>query len=68
MKTGKRKGNWADIVEVRLRTTHNTLDPIYTDGSKEPKEGKTGFAFVIPELNVNSMTVYTVEMSALKMA
>ena len=68
MKKDKRKGNWADIVEVRRRTTHNTLDLIYTDGSKEPKEGKTGFAFVIPELNVNSMTVYTVEMLAITMA
>lgn len=52
IKRDKGKGNWADIVEERLRTTHKTLIPIYTHGSKEPKNGSTGFAFVVPDLIV----------------
>ena len=31
VKIDKRKENWAGIVEERLRITHNTLVPIYTD-------------------------------------
>lgn len=45
---------------------------IFTDGSKEPKSGNTGFAFVIPELKINirertpdHLTVFTVELLAI---
>lgn len=77
----KGKGNWADIVDERLRTTHKSFIAyksfisllfIFTVESNEPKSGNTGFAFVIPGLKINitertpdHLTVFTVELLAI---
>lgn len=63
------------LVEDRLQTLYQTFVPVYTDGSKVPYTGSTGFAFSIPTLQVSvkrrtsdHLSVYTVEMMAIATA
>lgn len=65
------KGNWDKITEDRLKIYESFLH-IFTDGSKDIKGGKTGFAFVIPQIGLvfrertpDHLSVYTVEMLAI---
>ena len=64
-------GNIAVLVEDRLQTLYQTFIPEYTDGSKDPNTGSTGFALSIPTLKVSvkrRTSVYTVEMIAIATA
>jgi len=72
MKVFKESGN---IVENRLQTVYQAFTPVYTDGSKDPNTGRTGFAFSCPSLNIfinrrtsDHLSVYTVEMMAIAIA
>ena len=40
------------IVKERLNNTWGQYIQIYTDGAQEPRTGKSGFAFCIPDLDV----------------
>lgn len=72
IKRHKGKGNWAEIVDDRLRSVYKSFLAVFTDGSKDPKSGLTGFAFTIPELKISikertsdHLTVFTVELLAI---
>lgn len=72
IKRHKGKGNWAEIVDDRLRSVYKSFIAVFTDGSKDPKSGLTGFAFTIPELKISikertsvHLTVFTVELIAI---
>ena len=63
------------MVEDRLQTVYQTFVQVYTDGSKDPSTGTTGFAFNIPALEVSvkrrtsdNVSVFTVEMMAIATA
>ncbi len=71
----KESGNIVAAVEDRLQTVYHAFVPVYTDGSKDPNTGRTGFAFSIPSLNISvnrstsdHLSVYTVEMMAIATA
>ena len=75
LKEQKEAGNISQLVEHRLSTMYQTAVPVYTDGSKEPETGRTGFAFSIPTMKVSIkrrtsdyLSVYTVEMLAIAAA
>lgn len=68
----KNTGNIVVVVEDKLQTVYQAYVPVYTDGSKDPKSGRTGFAYSIPTLNYSAnrrtsdhLSVYTVEMMAI---
>lgn len=42
--------NIADLMEARLQTINYTFIPVYTDASKDPNTGSTGFASSTPAL------------------
>ncbi len=74
IKRHKGKGNWAEIVDDRLSSVYKSFIAVFTDGSKDPKSGLTGFAFTIPELKISikertsdHLTVFTVELLAILM-
>lgn len=52
MKVFKESGDIAGIVEDRIQTVYQAFTAVYTDGSKDPKTGRTGFAFSCPSLNI----------------
>ena len=69
IKIHKDFGNIAVLVEDRLQTVYQTFVQVYTDGSKDPSTGTTGFAFNITALEVSvkrrtsdNLSVFTVEM------
>lgn len=71
----KESGNIAQLVEDRLNTVYQSAVPVFTDGSKDPGTGRTGFAFRIPTMDVyvkrrtsDHLSVYTVEMLAIASA
>ncbi len=43
----KESGNIVAVVEDRLQTVYQACVPVYTDGSKDPNTGRTGFDFSI---------------------
>ena len=68
-------GNIAVLVEDRLKTLYQSYVPVYTDGSKDPNTGSTGFAFTIPAVQVSvqrrasdDLSVHTAEMMAMATA
>ncbi len=46
-------GDIAVLVNERLHTLYHIFVPVYTDGSKDPHTGRTGFSVTIPSLNVS---------------
>ncbi len=46
-------GDIAVLVNERLHTLYHTFVPVYTDESKDPHTGRTGFSVTIPSLNVS---------------
>lgn len=68
----KGTGHVPVLVEERLQTLYQNYVSIYTDGSKDPNSGRTGYAFTIPAQLVISTSrrtsdhveVYTVELLA----
>lgn len=65
-------GNIAHLVEDRLNTVYQSAVPVFTDGSKDPNTGRTGFAFSVPTMQVSvkrrtsdHLSVFTVEMMAI---
>lgn len=64
--------NIAGMVEDRLKTTYKSFTPAFTDGSKDPRTGRTGFAVTIPSFGYevkrrssDHLSVYTVETLAI---
>ncbi|XP_013870655.1 uncharacterized protein LOC106522257 [Austrofundulus limnaeus] len=70
-----KSNEWIKLVNNRIKSIYKSFIVIFTDGLKEVVSGKTGFAYVIPELNIHMkqrtsdhLAVYTVEMLAILMA
>ena len=65
----------SDWFKRRLDTVYQDVVAIYTDGSKDPRTGRTGSAFVVQECDVrvrkritDHLAVYTAEMMAILLA
>ena len=61
-----------NIVLQAIEDQYSQFIHVYTDGSKDPNTGKTGFAFFIPSLKTvrfrrtsDNVSVYTTEMAAI---
>ena len=64
--------DYSHIVGGRLESNWGNHLQIYTDGAQDPKTGKSGFAFVIPHLEIvksrrlsEGVSVYTTELMAI---
>ena len=71
----ERTATFGGIVRERLNNTWGQYIQIYTDGAQDPRTGKSGFAFCIPDLDVSrhkrlseGVSVYTTELLAITWA
>ena len=48
----ERTATFAGILKERINNTWGKYIQIYTDGAQDPRTGKSGFAFCIPDLDV----------------
>ena len=72
VRAGEEGVDIVNIVSKHLRTQYYAVWNIFTDGSKNPKTGRTGAAFSVPEFKVavttratNHLSVYKMELLAI---